>query len=85
MNAATIRVVYPWLHLILSVPIIGYIYGPVADIPPAAFATRFVFVPLVVLSGLWMWKGPAIKKAGRALTHRGRRTNRDAWSDPVRR
>jgi hypothetical protein len=42
---------------VLSIPILGYIHGPVSEIPPAAFATRFVFVPAVILSGLWMWKG----------------------------
>jgi hypothetical protein len=65
MNAAAVRATYRWLHILLSVPILGYIYGPVAEIPRAAFATRFVFVPMVILSGLWMWKGHAIKRAVR--------------------
>ena len=62
MRAVTARSLFRWFHLLLSIPIIGYIYGPVAEIPRAAFATKFVFVPLVVLSGIWMWKGHAIKK-----------------------
>lgn len=51
------------LHLVLSIPIIGFIYGPVANIPPAAFVTRWIAVPLVVLSGLWLWLKPRIVKA----------------------
>lgn len=63
MRAATQRNVVRWLHLIASIPIAGYIYGPVADIPRAAFAVKFVIVPIVVLSGLWMWKGHLVRKA----------------------
>jgi hypothetical protein len=70
MNAATTRAAYRWLHILLSIPILGYIYGPVAQIPRAAFATRFVFVPLVILSGLWMWKGHTVKRAFRTAINR---------------
>lgn len=62
MSNATERKVIRWIHLLLSVPIIGYIYGPVAEKPEAAFAVRIFFVPIVVLTGLWMWKGHLVKK-----------------------
>lgn len=62
MKAATERKLFRWLHVLLSIPIIGYIYGPVADIPRAAAAVRFVFVPVVVLSGFWMWKGHVVRR-----------------------
>ena len=62
MKAATERKLIRWIHLILSIPILGFIYGPVSEIPEAAFATRFVFLPVVVLSGLWLWKGHWVKK-----------------------
>jgi len=50
------------LHLVLSVPIVGYMYGPVAQIPRAAGFTRWVAMPAVVLSGLWLWLKPRILK-----------------------
>ena len=62
MSSAMERKVMRWIHLILSIPIIGYIYGPVAERPEAVIVVRFVFVPVVVLTGLWMWKGHVIKK-----------------------
>ena len=55
---ATTRSVFRWIHLVFSIPILGYIYSPFDQIPNYAPATRFVFVPVLVLSGLWMWKGP---------------------------
>jgi thiosulfate reductase cytochrome b subunit len=45
------------VHLILSIPILGYIYGKPAEVQQYAAATRFVFVPVLILSGLWMYAG----------------------------
>jgi hypothetical protein len=65
MTGARERVVIRWMHLVLSVPIVGYLYGPVASIPEAARFTRWIAVPLVVLSGLWLWLKPRILHAWR--------------------
>jgi hypothetical protein len=54
----TERFIIRMLHLVLSIPIIGFIYGPVAHIPPAADFTRFIAVPLVAASGIWLWQKP---------------------------
>ncbi|SIN78575.1 hypothetical protein [Chitinophaga niabensis] len=67
MKASTERKIMRWFHIIISIPVIGYIYGPVAEIPRAAFAVKFIIFPLIVLSGLWMWKGHLIKKQLRNL------------------
>ncbi|ASZ14965.1 hypothetical protein KTO58_13225 [Chitinophaga pendula] len=62
MKAGTIRKIMRWVHIILSVPLIGYFYGPVATQPYAVYAIKYVFLPVVVLSGFWMWKGHLLKK-----------------------
>lgn len=63
MKASTERKIMRWIHVILSFPIVGYIYEPIADKPKAAFAvTQFILVPIVILSGLWMWKGQEVRK-----------------------
>lgn len=67
MKASTERKIMRWFHIIISIPVVGYIYGPVAEIPRAAFAVKFIIFPLIVLSGLWMWKGHLIKKQLRNL------------------
>ena len=58
----TQRTIFRLIHLILAIPIIGYIYSPFDKIPQYAPATRLVFVPLLVLSGLWMWKGHLVRR-----------------------
>ncbi len=54
------RSILRWIHLILSIPIYGYIYSPFQKLPQYAPPTRFVFFPLMVLTGLLMWKGHLI-------------------------
>ena len=62
MNQSTIRSIFRWIHLVFSVPILGYIYSPFDKIPQYAFPTRFIFVPVMILSGLWMWKGYVVRR-----------------------
>jgi len=67
VNRGISRSIFRWIHLILSIPILGYIYSPFDKIPQYAFKTRFIFVPSMVLSGLWMWKGHVVQRViGRA-------------------
>lgn len=60
MNAYNERNSIRILHLVLSIPILGFIYGPVASIPPAAGFVRWIAVPAVVMSGLWLWLKPRL-------------------------
>ena len=62
MKDATKRSIVRWIHIVFSIPILGYIYSPFEQIPNYASATRYVFVPVLVLSGLWMWKGHALRR-----------------------
>lgn len=62
MKASTERKIIRWVHILLSIPIIGFIYGPVASIPRTAMIVRWILFPIVVLSGFWLWKGHLLKK-----------------------
>ncbi len=62
MKPGVQRIILRWIHLILAIPIIGYIYSPFDKLPLYAFQTRFIFVPIMVLSGLWMWKGHIVRR-----------------------
>jgi len=57
MNQRAKRSILRWIHLILSIPILGYIYSPFEEIPNYAPAVRFIFVPVMILSGFWMYSG----------------------------
>jgi hypothetical protein len=62
MKEATKRSIWRTLHLILVIPIFGYIYSPFDQLPNYAFPTRYIFFPVMVLSGLWMWKGHVVRR-----------------------
>ncbi len=67
MTESTRRTIVRWIHLILAIPIIGYIYSPFDQIPLYAPRVRYVVVPAMLLTGLWMWKGHLVRR----LMHRG--------------
>jgi hypothetical protein len=48
MKEAAKRPISRWIHIVFSIPILGYIYSPFERLPGYAAATRFVFLPLRV-------------------------------------
>jgi hypothetical protein len=62
MKDATKRSIVRWIHIIFAIPIVGYIYSPFEEIPKYASRVRFVVVPVMLLSGLWMWKGHVLRR-----------------------
>src|SRR6266436_6326014 len=64
---ATKRSILRWIHLLLAIPILGYIYSPFAELPNYAAVTRFVFAPVIILAGYWMYAGVVFALIGVAL------------------
>jgi hypothetical protein len=62
MTEATKRSIFRWIHIVFAIPIFGYIYSPFEKLPDYARPTRFVFLPVMVLSGLLMWKGHVVRR-----------------------
>jgi hypothetical protein len=62
MTESTKRSIFRWVHIICGIPMLGYIYDSPSDTHNYAFSVRFVFIPVLILSGLWMWKGHAVRR-----------------------
>jgi thiosulfate reductase cytochrome b subunit len=62
MKPSVKRSILRWIHIILGIPIIGYIYSPFVELPNYAPVVRYVAMPVILLSGLWMWKGKALRR-----------------------
>jgi len=62
MTEATKRSIFRWIHIVCGIPILGYIYSPFEEIPKYAARVRFVVVPVMLLSGFWMWKGHVLRR-----------------------
>jgi hypothetical protein len=67
ISKATQRTMVRWIHLVLAIPVLGYIYSPFEEIPQYAGITRFVFVPIIMFAGYWMWRGAIFAIIGVAL------------------
>ena len=62
MRDATKRTILRWIHIVFAIPIVGYVYSPFEELPNYAPVVRFVAIPLIVLTGLWMWKGHVLRR-----------------------
>ena len=62
MKDTTKRSIFRWIHIIFAIPIVGYVYSPFDQIPNYAAPTRYFFLPMMVLTGLWMWKGHVVRR-----------------------
>jgi len=67
ISGATKRSILRWVHLVIAVPILGYIYSPFAELPNYAAVTRFVFAPVIILAGYWMYAGAVFAVIGVAV------------------
>jgi hypothetical protein len=66
----TKRSIFRWIHLIFAIPIIGYVYSPFEEPPNYAPVVRYVAVPVIALTGLWMWKGHLFRRLIRRSAQR---------------
>lgn len=62
VNRGIRRSIFRWVHIICGVPILGYIYDSPSDTHNYATSVRYFFLPVLLLSGLWMWKGHLVRQ-----------------------
>jgi hypothetical protein len=62
MKDTTKRSLLRWIHLVFALPMAGYIYGPPSETVQYLPFFRYVYFPVVALSGLWMWQGQAVRR-----------------------
>lgn len=62
ISAATQRIIFRWIHIVMAIPIAGYVYSPFAELPNYAPVVRYIAIPVLVLTGLWMWKGHLLRR-----------------------
>lgn len=62
MSQGVKRSIVRWIHLVFSIPILGYIYSPFEELPDYAPIVRFIAVPAITVTGLWMWKGHLLRR-----------------------
>jgi hypothetical protein len=66
MSGAVQRAILRWLHLVATIPVLGIIYGDPAETQQYINAPRYVFVPVLILTGYWMYAGAVLAVLGAA-------------------
>lgn len=61
-----IRIILRWLHIIIGLILLCYIYSPFSKYAAFQIFVKFIAIPIVVISGLWIWKFTAFNKFLRA-------------------
>jgi hypothetical protein len=62
MSNGITRTISRWIHIVFAIPILGYIYDSPSNTHYYAFSIRYFFVPVLALSGLWLWKGHVVRR-----------------------
>jgi len=57
MKSPAKRSILRWVHIVFALPLIGLVYGPIDQVQPYLVYFRYVYFPVLVISGLLMWKG----------------------------
>ena len=57
MKASTKRIILRIVHLVSVIPVLGYVYQPVAEAADYQRFTQMVFIPLAIFTGYWMYMG----------------------------
>jgi hypothetical protein len=66
MKPGTLRAILRSVHLIVTIPILGYIYGKPSEVEQYAGGPRYIFVPLIIFTGYWMYAGMIFAVIGAA-------------------
>jgi len=69
MSEVKLRMVLRWTHIILGLVILCYVYSPWSAIVTFQVLVKFVIVPIIVLTGIWIWKFAIFNKLLR-IKHR---------------
>lgn len=61
MKSPKSRTVFRWIHILFGLAVFGYIYGPPEETLQYLPFFRYIYCPVVILSGLAMWKSRALR------------------------
>lgn len=62
ITEAKMRIILRWTHIILGLIIMCYIYSPFGKERLFQIAVKFVVIPAITFSGLWLWKFKAFNR-----------------------
>lgn len=62
MKTAQLRTLMRWIHLFGAAAIGTYVYAPWRDAAWFTLLMQLLVVPILTLTGAWMWKGHRLRQ-----------------------
>ena len=62
MNQGLKRTILRSIHIVFGLPLIGLVYGPPAETEQYRYMFQYIFMPVLLVSGVWMWKGHVVER-----------------------
>lgn len=62
LTQSKVRVVLRWLHIILGLVIMCYVYSPFHEHRWFQVLVKFGIIPIITFTGIWLWKFAAFNK-----------------------
>lgn len=62
MTPAAKRTIARWIHILFGATVLAYIYAPQNEVQPYVFFFRAIYLPIILLSGLYLWKGHLLSR-----------------------
>ncbi|HBO97192.1 MAG TPA: hypothetical protein DE315_01875 [Candidatus Omnitrophica bacterium] len=56
MSDAKLRAILRWIHIVLGLVIMCYVYSPWATKTSFQIFIKFIVLPFIALTGAWIWK-----------------------------
>ena len=56
LTQAQLRVTLRWAHIIIGLILLCYVYSPLGRNVIFQIFVKFILIPLLVVSGIWLWK-----------------------------
>lgn len=63
MSVAKLRVLLRWVHIALGVVLLCYVYSPFGEAKAFQIGVKFIVLPVIALTGIWIWKFQSLNKA----------------------
>ena len=51
-----LRTILRWVHIVLGLVIMCYIYSPFHERPGFQIFVKWIALPVITLSGIWIWQ-----------------------------
>jgi len=62
MTQKKLRKILRWMHIVLGLVVMCYIYSPFHEHYGFQVVMKFVIIPVITLSGVYMWKFKELNK-----------------------